>query len=84
MTAVPRCLWCAKQFPPRTAGGHTKRFCSAACRARFHTALGRWAQGALAAGRVSIDDLRATQGVVHDAVDGRFGGSTLATIPPRG
>jgi hypothetical protein len=84
MTTAPNCTWCSRRFVPRKIGGHEKRFCSADCRAHFHTALRQWAARALAGGHLSVSDLKATRAVVHDAVDGQFGGSTLASIPPRG
>ena len=74
MTAVPRCLWCAKQFPPRTVGGHEKKFCSGDCKNSSHSGLRRWAQRAIDLGQVSISDLKSTRAVVHDAGNGRSDG----------
>jgi hypothetical protein len=55
------CDWCAG--PVETGGrGSAKRFCSSACRAAFHRAARRWALGELAAGRVTVAQLRAVPG----------------------
>ena len=53
------CLWCNRKFPPRSrAGGSPQRFCCAAHRMAFWSALRRWGERALAAGVLSIDQIR--------------------------
>lgn len=52
------CPWCGQPFTPRKVGAHRKKFCSAACKDRFHTAARKWVHNALALGRLSITDLK--------------------------
>ena len=53
------CLWCNRNFPPRArAGGSPQRFCCAAHRTAFWSALRRWGERAVAAGVLSIDQIR--------------------------
>lgn len=59
MKEVQNCRWCGLQFVAVTVGAHRKRFCSARCKNRFHSAARRWAEQALADGRLSLKDLRA-------------------------
>ena len=56
-----RCPWCGQPFTPRRIGAHRKKFCSAACKDRFHTAARLWVQRAIARGRLSVADLKAAQ-----------------------
>lgn len=56
--AVAVCPWCGQPFEVKSIGAHRKRFCSPACKGRYHTALRRWAQKALAEGELSLEDLR--------------------------
>ena len=51
------CLWCQHQFQLRR-GGSRKRFCSAAHRSAFWSAARRWTDHAIAAGVLSLDQLR--------------------------
>ena len=53
----PRCLWCSRAFRPRR-GGSPQRFCSSAHRAVFHSAARRFAEGAVAAGIVTLDAIK--------------------------
>jgi hypothetical protein len=53
------CLWCSQPFRARQTGGSPQRFCCAAHRAAFHAAARRWAECLVAAGLVSIADLKA-------------------------
>ncbi len=59
MTITANCEWCDGLFEPRQIGAHRKRFCSAKCKDRYHTALRMWAQRAIAMGQLSIADLKA-------------------------
>ena len=55
---MSRCLWCERPFQAKEVGAHRKKFCSSICKNRFHTAVRKWGQQALAAGRLSLDDLK--------------------------
>ena len=72
MTTTPStCPWCGARFDRRATGGKPQQFCSEACR-RALDALGRaWIATALAAGQLSVEDLRngptATRAFVGDA-----------------
>jgi hypothetical protein len=52
------CPWCGRTFTPRATGGKAQRFCREACRRAFDAAALRWVADALAAGTVTIADLR--------------------------
>lgn len=52
------CAWgCGRQLRIRR-GGSSARFCSPRCRSSFWSACRRWGEQAIAAGIISIDDLR--------------------------
>jgi hypothetical protein len=53
----PPCLWCAHPFGPRR-GGSPQRFCCAAHRIAFWSALRRWAERAVARGALTVDHIR--------------------------
>lgn len=55
MTGV--CLWCGRSFVPRR-GGSEQRFCSPRHRHEFHVAARRFAERAIAAGSLTIEDLK--------------------------
>ncbi len=55
------CLWCSAPFTPRI-GGKPQRFCRPQHRSAFHSAARRWAEGAVADGRLAVTDLRAGVG----------------------
>jgi hypothetical protein len=57
MTGAPGCLWCAHAFQPHD-GGKPQRFCSEACRIALHRAARQWALSELAAGRVTVAQLK--------------------------
>jgi hypothetical protein len=52
------CLWCDRLFQARRTGGTPKKFCSPAHRNAFHTAARKWAEKAVADGRITLDDLK--------------------------
>ena len=56
--ASPVCLWCGKAFTPRRGGGSQQTFCHADCRHRFHGSARQWAERAVAAGILTVADLR--------------------------
>ena len=51
------CRWCERPFRPRQ-GGSPQRFCGARCRTLFWSALRRWGESALAAGILTIADIK--------------------------
>jgi hypothetical protein len=55
--AEATCLWCEKPFKLRR-GGSPLRFCGSKCRATFWSALRRWGERAVAAGILTIADIR--------------------------
>jgi len=56
--SVTKCLWCGRAFTPRATGRKAQRFCRPACRRAFDAAGRRWVAGAIAAGALTIPDLR--------------------------
>jgi hypothetical protein len=52
-----RCLLCDRPFQARRTGGTPKKFCCPAHRNAFHTAARKWAEKAVADGRITLDDL---------------------------
>jgi hypothetical protein len=52
-----KCLWCNNRFTPRR-GGSPQRFCSAKHRSMFWSALRRWGERAVAAGILTVADIR--------------------------
>jgi len=52
------CAWCSRSFAPRRTGGRRQRFCSERCRRANEKAMREWAQGELAAGRVTIAEIK--------------------------
>jgi hypothetical protein len=67
----PACLWCNTSYRARNSGGREQRFCSERCRRAFHAAVRRWTLGELAAGRLTLVDIRnglpATRAFATDA-----------------
>jgi hypothetical protein len=51
------CEWCEQPFRPRH-GGSPQRFRGSKCRAGFWSALRRWGERAVAAGILTIDDIK--------------------------
>ena len=51
------CLWCGQPFELRR-GGSPRRFCCSAHRTAFHSAARRWAERAIAAGTLTVSNLR--------------------------
>jgi hypothetical protein len=52
------CLWCDGAFLPRATGGSPARFCSQAHHALYHSAVRRWAEAEIAAGRLTVARIR--------------------------
>jgi hypothetical protein len=52
------CLWCGRAFAPRRSGGRTQRFCGTRCRRGFDAGLRAWTLAELAAGRLTVDNIR--------------------------
>ena len=57
MSENATCLWCDRAFLPRR-GGSRQQFCSARHRAEFHSAARRFAERAVAAGILTVADIR--------------------------
>jgi hypothetical protein len=56
--ATPKCcLWCSQPLTPRR-GGSPKRFCCAQHRLMFWHAARQWAERAIAAGILTVGDLK--------------------------
>jgi hypothetical protein len=53
-----RCFWCGRRFEPRNDGGKPQRFCSTRCRRALDAAGRRYIFDALAAGSLTVADLR--------------------------
>jgi hypothetical protein len=51
------CQWCERPFRVRR-GGSPQRFCGAKCRTIFWSALRRWGERAVAAGILTIPDIK--------------------------
>ncbi len=56
------CAWCGLQFAPRRGGGSRQVYCGAGCRHHFHRGARQWAERAIAAGLLRIDDLKNSPG----------------------
>jgi hypothetical protein len=52
------CLWCHNPFLPRRNGGSPQRFCSGEHREIFWSASRRWAERAVAAGVLTVDQIK--------------------------
>jgi hypothetical protein len=76
----PTCPWCGKPFTPRRGGGSRQTFCGADCRHRFHAGARQWAEGAIAAGLLTIDDLKNGPGTACTLVGGAEQPSPLADM----
>ena len=57
MTDTP-CPWCREPFEPVKRGPHFKRFCSAECKNRFNAAARSYTYRMVAAGLLSVGELR--------------------------
>ncbi len=58
---VKNCLWCNRPFAAKTVGAHAKKFCQPSCKDKFHRAARLWAEQAIAMGKLSVVDIRASQ-----------------------
>ena len=54
----PTCRWCGGEFQARRRGGSEQAYCCPRHRVAFHTAARLWAERAIAAGVLTIADLR--------------------------
>jgi hypothetical protein len=62
-----RCLWCGRDFTPRTTGGSAQKFCCTGHRQQFWIAARRWTMRAIEVGLLSVDCLKASHTSVHAA-----------------
>ena len=58
MSDAARCPWCDRPFQARRDGGKRQVFCRTACRRAFHAAARTWVLAGLAAGQISISDVK--------------------------
>src|SRR5206468_8299162 len=72
------CQWCERPFRARRGGGSKQRFCGAKCRTLFWTLLRRWGEQAIAAGTLTIADVK--NGVVVRACTSPLGGEPLLPL----
>ena len=56
--SVTKCLWCSRVFAPRATGGSPAKFCSAAHRKAYHSAVRHWAEAEIAGGRLTVAQIR--------------------------
>jgi|SRR5271166_5897720 len=54
---TPGCLWCGKHFKSRRDGS-PRVFCAPSCRVAYHSACRRWAEKAIATGKLTVAALR--------------------------
>ena len=53
-----KCLWFGRAFTPRATGGSPAKFCSAAHRKAYHSAVRHWAEAEIAGGRLTVAQIR--------------------------
>ncbi len=58
MNAPAACRWCGGPFALAVRGGNIKLFCSPICRGQFHSAARRWAEWALAEGKITLGEIK--------------------------
>jgi len=75
------CLWCGKPFTSRRGGGSRQTFCCARHRVAFHGAARRWAERAVASGRLSIPELRNGDPAACTLLSGRISGAEVLQPP---
>ena len=56
--AAGPCYWCDRPYRARRTGGHAQRFCRPRCRRAFHAAARRWALEAIAAGVLTLAEVK--------------------------
>jgi len=76
------CQWCEGPFRARRAGT-AQRFCSSKCRSAFWTALRRWGESAVAAGVLSLDQIREGAPEACTPLPGRASSSSVAPCTRR-
>ena len=55
------CEWCGRKLVARNQNRVVKRYCGRACKAAFQTAAVKYVRFLLEAGKITVDDLNATQ-----------------------
>jgi hypothetical protein len=56
--SVTKCLWCSRVFAPRATGGSPAKFCSAAHRKAYHSAVRHWTEAEIAGSRLTVAQIR--------------------------
>ena len=56
--SVTKCLWCGRAFTPRTTGGSPAKFCSAAHRKAYHSAVRHRVEAEIVGGRLTVAQIR--------------------------
>ena len=77
-----KCRWCGHAFTPRATSGKRQRFCRPACRRNLDAAGRRWVAGAIAAGALTIPDLRNASSTMRAlAGAGKISSETPLLVP---
>ena len=56
--SVTKCLWCSRAFAPRANGGSPAKFCSAAHRKAYHSAVRHRVEAEIVGGRLTVAQIR--------------------------
>ena len=56
--SVTKCLWCDRAFTPRATGGSPTKFCSAAHRKAYHSAVRHRVEAEIVGGRLTVAQIR--------------------------
>jgi hypothetical protein len=76
------CQWCDGPFRARR-GGSPQRFCGAGCRTAFWSALRRWGERAVAAGILTINDIKKADPAACTLLPGRGSPAPVGEMPPQ-
>jgi hypothetical protein len=68
-----KCVWCGRTFSQRRNSGRTQRFCGTQCRRALDAGLRAWTLAELAAGRITVDDIRNTSAAMRALCVGHSG-----------
>jgi len=76
------CQWCDGPFRVRR-GGSPQRFCGSRCRTAFWSALRRWGERAVAAGILTINDIKKADPAACTLLPGRVSPVSVDEMPPQ-